>query len=289
MEYEGQICRAPMERASYMLPVAVGCSYNACRFCTLFKHLAYRELPMEQVEAELRRVKEAGGAPKRVFLGDGNAFGLPADRLLEILNLLRRYFPGCGAVNIDATVTNIAEKSDEELAALRRAGVSCLYLGIESGLADVLRFMEKDHTLEQAYEQIGRIQDLGYQYAAHMMTGIAGRGRGLENAEQTAAFLNRTKPCAVVNFSLFLHKRAPLYRDMEAGRFAAADELENLVEERRLLELLETDGLAYDGFHDRIAFRVRGKLPKDREKLLAGLDAAIERQRGKPPVFAFVD
>ena len=29
MEYEGQICRSPMERASYMLPVAVGCSHNA--------------------------------------------------------------------------------------------------------------------------------------------------------------------------------------------------------------------------------------------------------------------
>ena len=39
MQYEGQICRPPMERASYMLPVAVGCSYNACTFCGLFKHL----------------------------------------------------------------------------------------------------------------------------------------------------------------------------------------------------------------------------------------------------------
>lgn len=33
MEYEGHICRAPMERASFMLPVMVGCSYNRCKFC----------------------------------------------------------------------------------------------------------------------------------------------------------------------------------------------------------------------------------------------------------------
>ena len=51
MQYEGQICRPPMERSSYMLPVAVGCSYNACTFCGLFKHLRYRELPKEQIEA----------------------------------------------------------------------------------------------------------------------------------------------------------------------------------------------------------------------------------------------
>ena len=47
MEYEGQICRSPMERASFMLPVSVGCSYNRCHFCMLFKHLRYRELPLE--------------------------------------------------------------------------------------------------------------------------------------------------------------------------------------------------------------------------------------------------
>ena len=76
MNYEGQICRGPMERSSYMLPVAVGCSYNRCKFCTLFRHLKYRELPMEQIEAELERVRSLGGNPKHVFLGDGNAFGL---------------------------------------------------------------------------------------------------------------------------------------------------------------------------------------------------------------------
>lgn len=54
MEYEGRICRAPMERASYMLPVMVGCSYNKCKFCNLFRDLKYRELPLEQVEEELQ-------------------------------------------------------------------------------------------------------------------------------------------------------------------------------------------------------------------------------------------
>ncbi len=72
-----EICRGPMERASYMLPISVGCSYNQCRFCTLFKHLTYRQLPLEQIEAELERVSAVGGNPKQVFLGDGNAFAAP--------------------------------------------------------------------------------------------------------------------------------------------------------------------------------------------------------------------
>ena len=88
MNYEGQICRAPMERASFMLPVMVGCTYNRCKFCDLFKHLTYRELPLKQIEEELKRVQSAGGDPGKVFLGDGNAFSLSPDRLQEILEMI---------------------------------------------------------------------------------------------------------------------------------------------------------------------------------------------------------
>ena len=86
MEYEGRICRPPMERSSFMLGVAVGCAYNRCTFCTLFKHLKYRELPLFQIEEELKRVHDLGGCPKSVFLGDGNAFGMKMDRLMTILS-----------------------------------------------------------------------------------------------------------------------------------------------------------------------------------------------------------
>lgn len=282
MQYEGQICRPPMERASYMLPVAVGCSYNACTFCTLFKHLQYRQLPREQIEAEMIRVHEAGGNPKTIFLGDGNAFGLATDHLLWILEKIHQYFPGCEAVNMDATVTNISEKSDEELKTLYDAGVRNLYLGIESGLDDVLAFMKKDHNLEQAYTQIARIQAAGMIFNAHMMTGIAGKGRGLENAQATAEFFNRTKPHKVINFSIFHHQRAPLYRDIEAGRYVPADEQENLREERRFIELIEVPDMVYDGMHDVLELRFRGTFPKDKEKMLAQVDKAIAYWETQP-------
>ncbi len=288
MEYEGQICRGPMERASYMLPISVGCSYNRCRFCMLFKHLSYRELPLEQIEEELRRVSGLGGDPRQVFLGDGNAFSAPTERLLAILGLIRRYFPGCRGVNMDATVRDILRKPTGELEALAGAGVRTLYLGIECGLDDVLARMDKGQTMAQAGEAIEKLHQAGMGYGAHMMTGIAGRGRGLENARALAGFFNRARPDRIVNFSLFLHRRAPLYQDILAGRFLPADELENLREERLLLSLLETEGLAYDGFHDCITFRVRGQLPRDREKMLRKLEVAIGEYETREPVFAVV-
>ena len=288
MNYEGQICRSPMERSSFMLPTAVGCSYNRCKFCTLFKHLKYRELPLEQIEDELLRVKRMNGMPRQIFLGDGNAFGQDTSRLLEILRMIRQYFPECEMINMDATVTNIQEKSDEELAALKNAGVRHLYLGIESGLEDVLKFMCKDHNLSQVYEAIGRLQDAGLIYDAHIMTGVAGSGRGVENAEAMAEFFNRTKPERVINFSMFLHREAPLYREIQSGRFLPADEVENLQEERRLLEMIETQYMEYDGFHDFVEFRVRGEVARDKEKMLKRLDEAIAKYQKRERIIAYI-
>lgn len=276
MEYEGQICRAPMERSSFMLPIMVGCSYNRCRFCNLFRHLKYRELPFEQIEAELARVKNVGGNPRRIFLGDGNAFAQKNDRLIQILEMIRQYFPDCEEINMDATVTSIRKRSDEELRKFGRLGVRHLYLGIESGLDDVLVFMEKDHNQEQAYEAIRRLKHAGMVFDAHIMTGVAGKGRGAENAKALAEFLNQTEPAHVVNFSMFLHKEVPLYQNILDGSFIPASERENLVEERCLLERLDAD-ILYDGFHDFIRFRVRGRLPRDKEKMLSRLNEVIGR------------
>ena len=292
MEYEGRICRAPMERASYMLPVMVGCSYNKCKFCNLFRDLKYRELPLEQVEEELQRVKNLGGNPRKIFLGDGNAFGLKMDRLRAIFDLIDKYFPDCQMINMDATVTSIRLKSDEELQELYDRKVRHLYLGIESGLDDVLKFMRKEHTQDQAYKEIARIQKVGLIFDAHVMSGVAGKGRGQENAIALAEFLNKTQPDRIVNFSLFLHNQVALYEDIKSGAFIPADEVENMEEERTLIGLLKEgpDGhqMLYDGFNDFLELRVKGKVPKDAPRMIEKLTEAIEKYKDEPPIYAYV-
>lgn len=287
MNYEGQICRAPMERSSFMLPVTVGCPYNQCKFCNLFRHLRYRELPAEKIEEELKRVKDIGGSPTKIFLGDGNAFGLKTERLFWILERIQSYFPDCRTINMDATVTSILQKSEQELKRLAEYGVRHLYLGIESGLEDVLTFMKKDHTVSEAYEAIERLQAAGLIYDAHIMTGVAGRGRGRENADALAQFLNQTHPAHVVNFSMFIHREVPLYREIENGNYVPADELESLREEKRLLEQLNIP-VKYEGFHDYLQIRVRGKLPSDQEEMVGKLETFIKKYEAKPPIYALV-
>lgn len=290
MEYEGQICRAPMERSSFMLPVMVGCSYNKCKFCNLFRHLKYRELPIKQIENELIRVKKLGGALKKVFLGDGSAFDLPTEHLLNVLKLINFYFPQINEINMDATVSGILKKNETELETLYKNGVRHLYIGIESGLDDVLIFMKKDHNMEEAQKAVERIKQIGYFFDAHIMTGVCGKNKGKENVIALSEFFNKWQPSRIINFSMFLHSEVPLYQDIIKGKYEPKDELSNLKEEAYLIEKLKPkSNIHYEGFHDFIKIRVQGHLPKDKDKMLLFLNSKIAIYEKRQPIYAFVN
>lgn len=295
MDYEGQICRAPMERSAYKLPVMVGCCYNQCRFCDLFKHLKFRVIPLDEVEADIRRASESGSKPRKIFLGDGSAFALDTEHLLKILELLHQYFGGGLEVNMNATVKSIMQKSDDELKLLAGNGVRHLYIGLESGLEDVLAFMNKGNTVEELRLAVERLHRYGMCFDAHIMTGAAGHGRGFENAAATAEVLTSLNATSATNFSIFIHHEVPLYDDVQRGNFTPASEYENLLEDRLLIQeisrkLAESGGHAmkYEGFHDFIAFHVWGTLPRDCDKMISRLDKVIEEYKDKQSVVSLI-
>ena len=229
-----------------------------------------------------------GGNPSLIYLGDGNAFQLSTDELMEIIALVKRYFSNAHSFNSDATITSIKSKSDKELKTLHSLGYNKLYIGIENALPDVLAFMNKDHDVDEAYREIARIQEAGFSYAAHFMTGIAGSGRWEESAVAMAEFLTETKPENVVNFSMFL-SADKLSEEIRNGNFKPATELENLKEERKLVELLDVDPthpIKWDSFHDWIHVRTRGSLPKDKDKILSVLDKAIAKFDKLPDIYS---
>lgn len=289
MDYEGQICRSPMERGSYMLPVVVGCIYNKCKFCTLFKHLNYREIPFEKVKEEILRVKNLGGNPSKIFLGDGSAFALSTDKLLQITNLLHNNFLGIEEINMDATVPSILSKTDNELKSLYNSGIRHLYLGIECALDETLAFMHKDHNVAEALEAVARIKEHGMIFDAHIMSGVCGKDKGLENAHKLAEFFNATKPERIINFSMFLHTEAPLYNEIQNNKFFPASEWDNLKESYELIKNIDSFSVNYDGMHDYIPVRVRGNLSTDKNRMLSEYEKAMETYEDEKEVYSFVE
>ena len=270
MSYQGSICGVTTERFTCKIPVSVGCPYNKCTFCGFYKHLEYRELPLEDIEAELARISEAGGKPERIMLGDGNPLWMPFDRLKQIVEMIEHYLPSCTAIASDATIQAIERKSDAELAWLADHGYRMLYIGIESGLDDVLEFVHKDHDNKEAREQIARLHKAGIDFSAHIMTGVAGAGRGIENARATAALINELRPVHICNFSIYVGPVTELGLDEEDGLFEQAAPLENLLEMRELVSLLdvpETE-LFFEGYFTTYLPKPEGKGAGARAKVL---------------------
>ena len=275
MDYEGRICRPAFEKGSFKLPISVGCSYNKCKFCGLFKDLKFKTIDDKLVFDEIDKVKNATGSPNICFLGDGNAFHNSTERLIKIINYVKNNIPSIKNIRMDASISDIRNKTDDELKKLSEVGVDILYIGIESGLDDVLKFMNKEHiTNDEAKEQIDRLHKYNISYAAHIMAGVSGEGRGIENAKAIAKFFNETKPISITNFTMIITKNEELYEDITNGKFKLASDVESLQEIKELINDIdiETD---IDSFHDLLPFRVKGHLPTDSEKLIKMIDEKI--------------
>lgn len=160
MHYTGTIWRPPYEADSLIIEATAGCTHHRCKFCTLYEDLPFkfRPSPLEDIEADLleaqtwyhdplRKAEEhlfelPGARASRIFLAGANPFGLKALHLRKITSLVRTYFPQCKSIGCFSRVTDVAAKTDEELAELAAAGFDGLTIGIETGDEEALAFMD---------------------------------------------------------------------------------------------------------------------------------------------------
>jgi radical SAM superfamily enzyme YgiQ (UPF0313 family) len=91
MNYTGPVFRPPFEANSLLLQVTVGCSHNACTFCTMYKDTCFAVAPMEQIEQDLREARAQLSTVRRIFLVNADPFVLSAAKLKAIAERLTRF------------------------------------------------------------------------------------------------------------------------------------------------------------------------------------------------------
>ncbi len=277
MQYEGTTYRPPPEADTPLLQVSVGCAHNRCTFCDMYRDVTFRRMPMDQIEADLQELRGIFPHSERIFLVNGDAFGLKTGRLREIAEKIKRIFPECRTISMYASIRNIKAKSDRELIELRNLGINDLYVGVESGWDKVLEHINKGHTVAEARDQLDRLNRAGIHHIANLMLGVAGLGNGLENARLTAAFLNQTGPGLIWVGTLAVFEGTELHAEMAPGTFIPATELEILEEEKALIDAIELNDVRFYGVHPTNTVRVSGRLPQDKPNMIAAIDAGIEK------------
>ena len=278
MRYEGDIYRPPGEWRSYLLQCTVGCSYNGCTYCGMYKNKQYHVRPLADILEDIDMARAYyGPGLQRVFLMDGDAIIIKTEDLLRILRKLYDTFPALEKVTLYAGPRSTLSKTPEELKALHDAGLSRAYLGVESGSDAVLKFIHKGVNAQQMLQAGQRLVEAGIDLWVTIILGITGEGGDWrEHILSTAQIINQMKPRHLSAMTFAPAKGTPLGDDVLAGRFKVYGPDHILEECRLLIEHLDVDPLHFTSNHASNYLPLKGSLPQDREKFLSLIDQALE-------------
>jgi len=278
MHYEGTIYRPPSEAKSLIIQATIGCSHNACSFCVMYKDKKYRARPVGEVLADIREVSLLYPGVQRVFLADGNALAMDTGALETILDELNLRFPRLERVGIYARPDDILSKTDDELRRLAKKGLRIVYLGVESGSDEILRYVRKGATAEDMVRAGRKAIEAGLILSVTIILGLGGKEHTYEHALQTAEVINKIDPHYLACLTLYIHPRAPLAQKVQRGEFIPLTPYESLDEMRRLVSSLEVSSCVFRSNHASNYLPIKGTLPHDKEAILNTIDLVLGRR-----------
>ncbi len=253
-----------------LIPVATGCPYNRCAFCSMYKDNAYSEIPLREIEHELMN---GNTYTERVFLTGADPLSIGFEKMFRVLELIKKYFPYCGCVAAYASVRSLQKYSVEELQKLHAEGLRLLYVGFETGNDEVLRLMKKGHTSEIAANQGKKLNEAKIPFYAIIMYGIAGEGNGKKNAKLTAELLNQFVPTKIITMNLTVFEMTELAQMVKKGIFVEASIKERLLELKTLLEQLHIEkSVEIDTTHTTNIIKMMGRIPEQTKEMIERIE-----------------
>ena len=286
MRYRGAVIRPPSEASSLIVQVTYGCSNASCDFCSTYLDKPFAVRPPDEVTEDITGLPDSiKQRVRRVFLADGDALALSRGRLTDILSLLRAELPALERVSSYANAQNLLKKSPEDLHAIRKAGLELLYLGLESGDDATLAAIHKGVTVAQQIEGCARASAAGLGLSVTAILGLAGMERSALHAEATGVALSAIDPEYIGVLSLMVEPGTRTEARVRSGEFVVPDALTMLAELRGMIAATTVSDAVFRSNHASNYLPVGGRLPHDKEAMLAALDgvlAAPERARLKP-------
>ena len=146
LNYDAPLYRPPSEAKSLIFQVTLGCSFNECSFCDMYRSKEYSERSWEEVKSEIDLMAKTLPDTTRIFLADGDALNLSTDYMVQIVEYIYQKFPNLERVSCYAMPMNLLKKTPEELDMMNKAGLDRLYLGIETGNDIILKKVTKGAT-----------------------------------------------------------------------------------------------------------------------------------------------
>lgn len=277
MRYEGSIFRPPSEAESYILQATLGCSWNHCTYCAMYRGRAFRVRERDEILEDIALARATLGADvRKVFVCDGDSLAMEVETWLAVLSALKESFPGLRRVSCYANATNLLDKRVDELKALREAGLTLLYIGPESGDDVTLQRIAKGADFDAHVRAARRAHEAGMKLSLIFLLGVAGVDRSEAHAEASARLATAMDPAFLSLLTLTVIPGTPLARLAEKGKFELPDIRGFLRELRVFVAGASPTDAIFRTNHASNYLSLAGRIPRDRDRILEVLDAALE-------------
>lgn len=271
--------RPPAEADSVILQVDEGCPWNRCTFCGMYRGLRYRRRTLDAVRDLVAREARACPGATRIFLADGDVMSRPFEELQAILQMLNDAFPRLARVSVYANGRSILARSADQLRTLQAQRLHTLYMGLESGDETLLERCRKGDTAAGMVEAGLKARDAGLRMSVMILLGLGGAGLSMQHAAHTAAAVNRMQPRLLSALRVIPVEGTELAREVAGGQFQPLTEWAVVRELRELISQLDLQGTVFRANHSSNVVPLEGRMPRDKERLLAELDVLLASGR----------
>ena len=206
---------------------------------------------------------------RSVFIQDANSLIIKPSDFVEILTHLKMRFSWVERITSYARSHTIARISDDNLKAIKNAGLNRIHIGLESGSDNVLKMTQKGVSKETHIKAGLKVKKAGMELSEYVMPGLGGNAYSKEHAVETADALNQINPDFIRLRTLAIPNSVALYDDYETGRFKKCTDL--MMAEEVLLFIESLNGITSVLKSDHILNlfqNLEGKLPEDKENML---------------------
>jgi len=241
------------------------------------KQKRFSPKPIETIEQELRSLTKAGYPVKRIFLADGDAMTLSTRRLVDILQMINKYYPDVQRVSSYCLPRNLKKKSVEELQDLYDLGLNLMYVGCESGDNEVLRLVNKGEDYDSSLIALTKIKQAGMKSSVMILNGLGGPELSQQHALNSARLMNAAQPDYLSTLVVEFPTGSERFEEAFEGRWRKLGKLELFGEMQTLLSNLQLDKTIFRSDHASNYLVLKGVLGKDKDKLLSIVATAINQ------------
>ena len=270
LNYDAPLYRPPSEAKSLIFQVTLGCSFNECSFCDMYRSKEYSERSWEEVKSEIDLMAKTLPNTTRIFLADGDALNLSTDYMVQIVEYIYQKFPNLERVSCYAMPMNLLKKTPEELDSMKKAGLDMLYLGIETGSDILLKKVTKGATAKTIIKSCKKAKDAGFTLSCMVILGIGGSKYSSENARETAKVISAVKPDYVGALTLYLENGIKdEFMTKFNEEFIRISDSEAIDELQELISGIDVnDKVVFRANHGSNAYNVAGTFPEDKQAML---------------------